>query len=94
MSCGIGCRLGPDPLLLWLWCKPEATAPIRSLAWEPPYASGTALEKTKNKNKTNKQNNLLGSSCCGSAVTDLTNIYEDVGLIPGLTPWVKGLVLL
>ena len=26
-----------------------ATAPIRPLAWEPPYVVGTALEKTKKK---------------------------------------------
>ena len=32
---------------LWLWLKPEATALIRPLAWEPPYAAGVALEKTK-----------------------------------------------
>ena len=30
-----------------LWCRPAATAPIRLLAWEPPYAAGVALEKTK-----------------------------------------------
>jgi len=35
--------------LLWLWCRPGATAPIRPLAWEPPYAKGEALEKTKKK---------------------------------------------
>ena len=28
-----------------------ATAPIRPLTWEPPYAMGTALEKTKKKKK-------------------------------------------
>ena len=37
-----------DLALLWLWCSPVATAPIRPLAWEPPYATGVALEKTKN----------------------------------------------
>ena len=47
MSCGVGCRRGLDPMLLWLWCRPEATAPIRSLAWEPPHAVGAALQKTK-----------------------------------------------
>ena len=33
-----------DPELLWLWCRPVATAPIRPLAWEPPYAAGAAQE--------------------------------------------------
>ena len=28
-----------------------ATARIRSLAWEPPYAAGVALEKAKRKKK-------------------------------------------
>ena len=27
-----------DPALLWLWCRPAATAPIQPLAWEPPNA--------------------------------------------------------
>ena len=31
------------------------------------------------------------SSRCGSAVMNLTSIYEDVGLIPGLAQWVKDL---
>ena len=30
---------------------------------------------------------------CGSAVTNPTSIREDVGLIPGLAQWVKGLEL-
>ena len=34
--------------LLWLWHRPAATAPMRPLAWEPPYAAGAAL---KNKTK-------------------------------------------
>ena len=34
-----------DLVLLWLWRRPVATAPIRPLAWEPPYAMGVALEK-------------------------------------------------
>ena len=38
VSCGVGCGL--DPELLWLWRRPAATAPIRPLAWEPPYATG------------------------------------------------------
>ena len=38
VSCGVGCRRGLDPMLLWLWCRPEAVALIGPLAWEPPYA--------------------------------------------------------
>ena len=45
MSCGVGCRRCSDPALLWLWPRPVATAPIRPLAWEPPYAAGAAQEK-------------------------------------------------
>jgi len=47
MSYGVGHRCGSDPEFLWLWCRPAATAPIGPLAWEPPYATGAALEKTK-----------------------------------------------
>ena len=51
MSCGVGCRLGLDLALLWLWTKPVATAPIGPLAWEPPYAAGVALKRQKRKRK-------------------------------------------
>ena len=51
MSCGVGCRHGLDPALLWLWRMPVATAVIRPLAWEPTYAWGVALEKAKRQNK-------------------------------------------
>ena len=47
MSCGVDCRYGSDPTLLWLWCRLVATALIRPLAWEPPYAMDVALEKRK-----------------------------------------------
>ena len=44
-------------LLLWLWCRPAATAPIRSLslAWETPYAFGMALKQTKDKRQKKKK---------------------------------------
>ena len=38
VDCGVGCRHGLDPELLWLWCRPVATAPIQPLAWQLPYA--------------------------------------------------------
>ena len=50
MSCGVGHRHGLYSMLLWLWHKPAAVAPIHPLAWELSYAVGVAL-----KSKTNKQ---------------------------------------
>ena len=55
MSCGVGCGRGSNPELLCLWCRPVATAPIRPLAWEPPYAAEAAQEMAKSQKA--KQNN-------------------------------------
>ena len=52
MSCGVGRRCSSDPVLLWLW--PAATALIRPLAWEPPYAAGVAQEMAKRQKKQKK----------------------------------------
>ena len=56
MSCGVGCRCGLDPVLLWLWRRPAAVVPIGPLAWEPPYAAGVAL---KSKQKQKQKQSLL-----------------------------------
>ena len=37
--------------MLWLFCRQAATALIGSLAWEPPYVTGEALEKAKRQKK-------------------------------------------
>ena len=50
MNCGVGCRCGSHLALLWLWCRPPAEAPLRSLAWELPCAESAAL-KSKSKKK-------------------------------------------
>ena len=55
MSCGVGLRRGSDLALLCLWHKPAAVAPIRPLAWQPPYAAGASLRRQKQ--KTNKKKN-------------------------------------
>ena len=51
MSCDVGGRRGSNPVLLWLWCRPAATALIGPLAWEPPCASGAALKDKEKKKK-------------------------------------------
>ena len=51
VSWGVGCRCGWDPTLLWLRHRPAATAPIRPLAWEPPYVMEAALEMAKKTKK-------------------------------------------
>ena len=38
-------------MLLWLWRRSVATALIRPLAWEPPYAADAALKDKKKKKK-------------------------------------------
>ena len=78
MSCGVGHRCGTDPVLLWLWRRPVATAPIRPLAWEPPYAAGAAQEiatttttkRQKTKNKLKKKMSKEGSSRRGAVVNE------------------------
>ena len=51
MSCGVGRRRSSDLVLLWLWYRLAAVAWIGPLAWEPPYATGGALKRQKDKKK-------------------------------------------
>ena len=55
MNCDAGHRCSLDPVLLWLWCRPAAVAPIQPLAWELPHASGVALKRQKTKKKKKKK---------------------------------------
>ena len=48
-------------MLLWLWCRPAAAAPIQPLAWKPPYAEGAALEKAQKDKKEKKKKNCAKS---------------------------------
>ena len=47
MNCGVDCRYVSDHMLLWLWCRMEAAALIRPLAWKFPYAEGAAVKRKK-----------------------------------------------
>ena len=48
-------QCGSDPVLLWLWCRLAAIAPILPLAWGLSYAVDVALKC----NKQNKQTTVL-----------------------------------
>ena len=60
VSWDVGWRCSSDPMLLWLWGRLAASAPIQPPAWEPPDTSGAALKSQKKKKKShNLLNELL-----------------------------------
>lgn len=85
MSCGVDRRRSSNPMLQWLWRRPAATAPSGPLAWEPPYAVGVALEKTKRQKK-----NFCWNSLVAQQVKDLvlplsvSGCRCGLGSVPGL----------
>ena len=55
VSCGVGCRWGLDPELLWLWHRLAAVSLIWPPAWDLPYAVGPEQKKKKRKKKKEKR---------------------------------------
>ena len=78
MSCCVVCRRSSDPELLWLWHRLAATAVIRPLVWESPYAMGMALEKTKRLKKKKKKNDVnCGLVMYGPYYVELYSFYTQ-----------------
>ena len=75
-------------MLLWLWRRLVATALIRPLAWEPPYAAGAAQETAKRPKKKKKKIKLQGAptvaqqgwQCLGSTGTWVQSLAWNSGL--------------
>ena len=51
-----------DLVLLWLWCRMAAAAPIRPLVWELPCATGATLKRHTHTHK--------GELCMAFQTTD------------------------
>ena len=82
MSCGVGCRGGWDPTLLWLWPRPAAVAQIGPLAWEPPYATGVALKRQKKKN-----HSILKRTAIEDKLAMLSNYHVTPIMTMMVSPW-------
>ena len=90
MSCGVGCRCRSDPALPWLWCRLAATALVRPLAWEPPYAAGVALERQKKKKKKKERGychavTSLSGKCPRTSLPDIRQLQngpQDFETVP------------
>ena len=78
MSCGVGHRCSLDLVLLWLWCRPAARAPIYPLAWEPPYATGVALKWQKDKKTKNKKHPKKLVKYLTNCIIENNNEIEDL----------------
>ena len=82
--------------MLWLWRRLVATAPIRPLAWEPPYAAGAAQEIAKRHTKKNLKIKkiiiiiiIIGVPVVAQSLTNPTRNHEVAGSVPALAQWVK-----
>ena len=61
MGRGVPHRYWLDPVLLWLWYRLAAVAPVQTLAWELPHAAHVALKSKNEKEKKNSKLNLFFS---------------------------------
>ena len=62
-----------DLTLLWLWYRPSTAALIWSLAWEFPYAAGSALKSKRKRKKKEKRKKekvpVLSDTCIILSIT-------------------------
>ena len=80
-------------MLLWLWRRPAAVAPIRPLDWELPYAAGAALKQTNNKKPPKKtkssQNKIKTSARPGFGILDFRFLLSLLDLLSSQDGFVK-----
>ena len=79
-----------DPSLLWLWCRPAATASIQPLSLELPYAVGAALKRPPPKK--NEKSELTGM-CLTLLVQSSTAGVLEVKKYEAQTLYLRGIVI-
>ena len=83
-------------MLLWLWHRLAATALIRSLAWEPPYAASVALKRQKINQSGNCVISILRFSLYSGSVSNSHlsshNHLLSIGDVFSLASWFLWLV--
>ena len=72
-----------DPALLWLWRRLAATAPIRPLAWEPPYAAASEALKRQIK----KKKSCIGKNIINQLIYDTHLRYQTSKQCPVSHPF-------
>ena len=68
-------------MLLWLWYRLSATALMRPLAWEPPYATGAAIAKRKKEKRKRKVMEMLPwaeEQCVQSVEGKLLHTFREL----------------
>ena len=75
MSCGIGRRRSSHPMLLWLWHRQAAVAPIQPLAWALSYATDTALKRPKEKK--NKTSTDTSAHILSAGLLTITKMWKQ-----------------
>ena len=78
MSCGVGCRYTSDLVLLWR--RPAATALVRPLAWELPYAVAAALKRPKKKKKKSSDLRFFSSYRYNFPLIHCAFVYLSAGI--------------
>ena len=70
-----------------LWCRPAVTAPIRPLAWEPPYIVNVALKKKTTKKQTNYLLINTWGKCSSSLLANNNFFLKEVITIIIIILW-------
>ena len=78
MSCGVCCRRGSDPALLWLWCRQVGYSSNSTSSLGFPCTAGVALKK---QNKQTRRINMKFKVSFRDPHFNSFTIYPEVGLL-------------